>query len=340
MKKLLFGERKSEMAEKRKRLRHTMNRDREMVLATGNSNRELAQAIADYLSTTLADIEVTRFSDGESRIIIKENMRGQDLYIIQSLCNPVNENIMDMLIMTDAGKRASARRVIAVIPYYGYARQDKKQQPREPITAKMVADLIEKVGVKRVMSMDLHAASIQGFFSIPVDHLSSLPVVVAYLKENKLGGEDTMMVSPDVGGVVRTRMVAEKINSSIAILSKRRPRPNVAEVAELIGSVKGMRCVMIDDMVDTAGTLTKGSELLMEHGATEVRAICTHGVLSGESIPRIEKSPLIELVITDTIPLSPEKRKCTKIKVISVADVFGEAIIRNFEQRSISELFM
>lgn len=328
------------MARKSKTFHHTLNRKSKMVLATGNSNNELANAVADYLSTDLADVTVGRFSDGESHIKIKTNMRGMDVYIIQSLCYPVNENLMDLLIMVDAMKRASARRIMAVTPYYGYARQDKKMQSREPITAKLVADLLEKAGVRRCVTMDLHADSIQGFFNIPVDHLSSLPAVIAYLKKRKYNNDDTMIVSPDVGGVVRARMVANRLGCSIAIISKRRARPNEVEAMELIGNVEGMRCIMIDDIVDTAGTLTKGADMLMEKGAKEVIAYCTHGVLSGPAYERIEKSSLKQLIITDTIPLPQEHKSHKKIKVISVSDVFGEAIIRNFEQRSISELFI
>ncbi len=310
-----------------------------MVLATGNSNPKLAEAVAEYLSTDLADVVVSRFSDGESRIQIKTNMRGMDVYIIQSMCYPVNENLMDLLIMADAMKRASARRVMAVTPYYGYARQDKKLQSREPITAKLVADLLERAGVRRLVAMDLHADSIQGFFNRPVDHLTSLPTIVNCLKKRRYKQENTVIVSPDVGGVVRARMVADRLGCSIAIISKRRPRPNVAEASELIGEVEGMRCIMIDDIVDTAGTLTKGAEMLKSNGAKEVIAYCTHGVLSGPAYDRIEKSTLKELIITDTIP-QPKDKNCSKIKIISVADVFGEAIMRNFEQRSISELFV
>jgi len=329
------------MVRKTKTFRHTLNRKGEMVLAAGNGNKVLAEAIADYLSTDLCDVVVTRFSDGESRIQIKENMRGMDVFIIQSLCNPVNENLMDLLIMVDAMKRASARRIVAVTPYYGYARQDKKMQSREPITAKLVADLLEKAGVRRTIVMDLHTDSIQGFFNIPVDHLSSLPTVVNHLKQKKYGGDDTVIVSPDVGGVVRARMVQTRLDSNLAIINKRRPKPNVAEMAELVGSVKGKRCVLIDDIIDTAGTLCKGADMLLEQGkAKDVIAFATHGVLSGPAFDRIENSSLKEVIITDTIPLPLDREAPKKIKVISVADVFGEAIIRNFEMRSISELFL
>ncbi len=323
-----------------RKITHSKSVTRELLLASGGSNPQLAKEIANYLSTRLADIEIGRFSDGETRLNIKEHLRGKDFYIIQSLCGPVNENIMDLLIMTDAAKRASARRVIAVIPYYGYARQDKKMQPREPITAKLVADLLEKSGVRRIMTMDLHAASIQGFFNIPVDHLTAMPVFVTKLKELGYYGEDVMFVSPDVGGVVRTRTMAQKLDAPISILYKRRPRPNVAEMAELIGNVEGMRCVMVDDMADTAGTLCKGAEMLMKRGAKEVISVATHGILSGDAVDRIEASPLSKVLITDTVPMKENVKACEKIHQITVADFFGEAIIRNFTERSISELFI
>ncbi len=313
----------------------------EMVLVTGNGNPVLARDIADCLDMELADVTVDRFSDGESQVQIGEtqSMRGKNVFVIQSVCNPVNDNLMDLLIMIDALKRASASRITAVIPYYGYARQDKKVNPREPITAKLVADLLETAGVNRIMAMDLHSAAIQGFFNIPVDHLSSLPTVVSYFKKNGIGGKDTVIISPDVGGVARARKVAERVDSPLAIISKRRLRPNVAEVSEIIGAVKGMKCMMIDDIVDTAGTLVKGAELLMKAGAKEVSAYCTHGVLSGPAMERIRGSVLKELLITDTILLPPE-HKDPRIKVISVADVFGEAIRRAFEEKSISVLFL
>lgn len=317
----------------------TISRVSEMLLVTGNGNAALAGKIAGCLDTQLGDITVDRFSDGESQIQIRESMRGKDLYVIQSVCRPVNDNLMDLLIMLDALKRASARRITAVIPYYGYARQDKKVNPREPITARLVADLLETAGAHRVMTMDVHSAAIQGFFNIPVDHLSSLPTVVKYFKSRKIGGRNTVIISPDVGGVPRARKVANWVESSLAIISKRRPKPNVAEVAEIIGSVEGMKCVMIDDMVDTAGTLTRGAEMLMKHGAKEVSAYCTHGVLSGPAIERINDSIFKELIITDTIPL-PDEKCCPKIKVISVAEVFGEAIVRAFKEESISSLFL
>lgn len=311
---------------------------RQLCLVTGNSNPKLAHDIADYLGINLFNVEVSRFSDGELRVDIKDSIRGKDVFIVQPTCPPTNDHLMELFIMLDAMKRASARRMCVVMPYYGYSRQDKKLHPREPITAKLVANLLETLSIKRLLVMDLHADSIQGFFDIPVDHLSSLPIVVNYLKERELCGPDTCVVSPDVGGVVRARNVAERINSPLAIISKRRPKPNQVEISEIIGSVEGMKCVMIDDMADTAGTLCKGAEMLMKKGAVEVHAFCTHGILSGNAVENIQNSDLMELIITDTIPLAPEKR-IDKITVVSVAHIFGEAIKNAFEDISISQLF-
>jgi ribose-phosphate pyrophosphokinase len=327
----------AERAGEKKRL--IIKRVSEMLVVSGNGNKALASEIASGLGTELGDLTVDRFSDGESQIQIGESMRGKHVFVVQSVCKPVNDNLMDLLIMLDALKRASARRMTAVIPYYGYARQDKKVNPREPITAKLVADLLQTAGAHRVMVMDVHSPSIQGFFNIPVDHLSSLPTVVDYFKKKNIGGKDTVIVSPDVGGVVRARKMANWVNSTIAIISKRRPKPNVAEVSEIIGSVEGMKCMMVDDMVDTAGTLVKGAEMLVKCGAKEVSAYCTHGILSGPAVERIDNSVLKELIITDTIPLSPEI-KSPKIKVISMAKVFREAILRAFKEESISTLFL
>ena len=318
--------------------RKTLLREKELCLVTGSSNPKLAQNIAKLLGTKLADVKISRFSDGELRVDIAESIRGTDVFIIQPTSPPVNENLMELLIMMDAMRRASARLISVVMPYYGYSRQDKKLNPREPITAKLVANLLEATYVKRLLVMDLHAASIQGFFNIPVDHLSSLPIVVSHFKAWGLGGEDTCIVSPDVGGVVRARNVAERLNSPLAIISKRRPRPNVSEMTEIIGSVKGKKCLMIDDMADTAGTLCNGAKMLMNFGAKEVRAFCTHGILSGGAVEWIQDSMLKELIITDTIP-RPDGSDGKKIKVVSVATVFAEAIKRAFEEKSISELF-
>lgn len=311
---------------------------RQLCLVTGTSNPKLAHDIADYLGIKLFNVEVTRFSDGELRVDIMDSIRGKDVFIVQPTCPPANEHLMELFIMLDAMKRASARRMAVVMPYYGYSRQDKKLHPREPITAKLVANLLETLDIKRLLVMDLHADSIQGFFNIPVDHMSSLPIAVNYLKERGLCGAGTCVVSPDVGGVVRARNVAEKLNSSLAIISKRRPKPNEVEISEIIGSVDGKKCVMIDDMADTAGTLCKGADMLVSKGATEVHAYCTHGILSGNAVENIRNSHLQELIITDTIPLSPEKH-IDKITVVSVAHIFGEAIKNAFEDISISQLF-
>jgi len=322
----------------RKGRNHKLIREHELCLVTGNGNKELAEKIAKCINVKLGVVNVTKFSDGETRVDIEESMRGKDVFIIQPVCYPVNDNLMELLIMTDALMRASARTIAAVIPYYGYARQDKKVKPREPITAKLIANLLETAGIDRVLAMDLHAASIQGFFNIPVDHLSSIPTVVNYFKRRGIGGDNTVIVSPDVGGVVRARSIANRMGSYLAIISKRRTKPNEADIQEIIGSVEGYKCVMVDDIIDTASTLVKGAEALKEHGAREIIAYSTHPVLSGDSVQRIEDSVLKEVIVTDTIPIPAAKRN-KKIKVISVAGVFGEAILRGFEQRSISELF-
>jgi ribose-phosphate pyrophosphokinase len=326
------------MAVRKPRVEQEHIKKRQLCLVTGTSNTRLAKDISEYLGINLFNVEISRFSDGEVRVDVKDSVRGKDVFIVQPTCPPVNENLMELLIMLDAMRRASARRMHVVMPYYGYSRQDKKLSPREPITAKLVANLLEMQGIKRMLVMDLHADSIQGFFNIPVDHLSSMPIIVNYLKHHNLHGPKTCVVSPDVGGVVRARNVAVRINSPLAILSKRRPKPNEAVITEIIGSVEGMKCVMIDDMADTAGTLCKGAEMLMNNGAKEVRAVCSHGLLSGGAVQRIRESVLKELIITDSVPLPPEKRD-KKIKVVSVAPLFGEAIKRAFEDISISELF-
>jgi ribose-phosphate pyrophosphokinase len=325
---------------KNKRVFHKRS---EMMLVTGSGNKELARNIAATIGMELAKVEVGKFADGETCVRVEigeeQSVRGKHVFVIQSVCRPVNDNLMELLIMIDALKRSSAAHITAVIPYYGYARQDKKVIPREPITAKLVADLLETAGVNRVMAMDLHSASIQGFFDIPVDHLSSLLTAVKYFKERGIGGNSTVVVSPDVGGVARARMVAEQIESPLAIISKRRSQANRVAVFEVIGRVGGKKCLMIDDMADTARTLTAGAGLLKKHGANEVIAYCTHGVLSGDAIDRIRTSQLKELIVTDTIPLPKKFKDEKKIKVISVAKVFGEAIQRAFEDKSISVLF-
>lgn len=303
-----------------------------------NSNPVLAKEIADHLGVPMGNSEVTYFSDGEISVNIYETVRGSDVFVIQSMSSPVNTNLMELLIMIDAFKRASAARITAVIPYYGYARQDRKVKARDPITAKLVADLITTAGADRVLTMDLHAAQIQGFFNIPVDHLVGMPILAQYYLEKDFPGEDLVVVSPDLGSVTRARKFANRLNAPIAIIDKRRPRANVAEVMNIIGDVKDKRVILIDDLIDTAGTFLQGALALMERGAREIYACSTHGVLSGPAIERIQQSPIKELVITNSIPLPPEKR-IDKIKVLSVASVFAEAIDRIYEDLPISTLF-
>lgn len=304
-------------------------------LFTGNANPELAQEIAEYIGTKVGDAQVKHFSDGEISIMIDESVRGDDVYIIQPTCTPVNDNMMELLIMIDAARRASAKRITAVLPYYGYARQDRKSRGREPITAKLVANLITQAGARRVLAMDLHAQQIQGFFDIPLDNLMGLPILADYYKHKDT--ENLVVVSPDMGGVARARNLAEQIGVPLAIIDKRRPRPNVSEVMNIIGDIEGKEVILVDDMIDTAGTITNGAQALMDRGAKCVDACCTHAVLSGPAIERIEKSPIQELVTTNTIPLGD--KKCDKIKVLSVAPIIGEAILRIHNDRSVSDLF-
>ena len=304
-------------------------------LFTGNANPELAREIAEYIGTKLGDAQVKHFSDGEISIMIDESVRGDDVYIIQPTCTPVNDNMMELLIMIDAVRRASAKRITAVLPYYGYARQDRKSRGREPITAKLVANLITQAGARRVLAMDLHAQQIQGFFDIPLDNLMGLPILADYYKHKDT--ENLVVVSPDMGGVARARNLAEQIGVPLAIIDKRRPRPNVSEVMNIIGDIEGKEVILVDDMIDTAGTITNGAQSLIDRGAKCVDACCTHAVLSGPAIERIEKSPIQELVTTNTIPLGD--KKCDKIKVLSVAPVIGEAILRIHNDRSVSDLF-
>ena len=309
-----------------------------MIIFTGNANSVLAQKICDYLSMPLGRASVQTFSDGEVYVEIGENVRGADVYVIQPTCPPVNDNMMELLIMVDALRRASARRITAVLPYYGYARQDRKVAPRVPISAKLVADIITTAGARRVLAMDLHAPQIQGFFSIPVDHLFAAPVLLDSLRK-KFSGE-VVMVSPDAGGVERTRAFAKRFGAGLVIIDKRRDRPNESEVMYIIGDVKGKTAVILDDMVDTAGTLCKAAEALKEQGANEVYGCITHPVLSGPAIGRIKQSVLKSLVVTDTIPLSEEAQKVDKIKVLSVSALLGEAIRRIHDEDSVSSLFV
>ena len=311
-------------------------RDPKLKVFTCNSNRKLAEEIADYIGISLGASQTVRFSDGEIQIRIDESVRGSDVYVIQSTCAPVNENLMELLVMVDALKRASAKSINVVMPYYGYARQDRKARSRDPITAKLVANLIETAGAQRVIAMDLHAMQIQGFFDIPVDHLLGVPILGAYFKEKRLS--NVVVVSPDHGGVVRARRLADYLNVPLAIIDKRRPEPNVAEVMNIIGDVRGKTAVVIDDIIDTAGTITLGADALMREGAREVYACCTHAVLSGPAMERLERSPIREVVITNTIPVA-HPNPCSKLRTLSVAPLLGEAIIRVHEELSISKLF-
>ncbi len=312
---------------------------KDVKIFTCNSHPELAKKIAEHLGVGVGDSEVAMFSDGEIAVNIYETVRGSDVFIVQSTCNPVNDNLMELLIMIDAFKRASAGRITAVMPYYGYARQDRKSKARDPISAKLVADLITAAGADRALTMDLHAAQIQGFFNIPVDHLLGGTTLSSYYIEKFKGNtEDIVVVSPDLGSVTRARTFASRLNAPIAIIDKRRPKPNVAEVMNIIGDIKDKRVILVDDMIDTAGTITHGAKALKERGAKEVFACCTHGVLSGPAIERIQESPISELVVLDTIPL-PEEKRIDKLKILSVAPIFAEAIKRIYGDVSVSEMF-
>jgi ribose-phosphate pyrophosphokinase len=306
---------------------------------TGNSNPSLAQKICDFLHVPLGAARVRTFSDGEIMIEITENVRGRDVYIIQSTCAPTNNNLMELLIMTDALKRASAATITAVIPYYGYARQDRKAAPRTPITAKLVADLITSAGVDRVVTIDLHAGQIQGFFNIPVDNLYAAPVILDYLK-TRFKGEKVVMVSPDAGGTERARAFAKRLECTLAVIDKRRTGPNVAEVMHLIGDVRDKIAIILDDMIDTAGTLTQAAKALKENGASAIYACATHGVLSGPAIERINNSDIEEIVLTDTIPLGDKEQQTGKVRMLSVANLLAEAIRRIHEDESVSSLFV
>jgi ribose-phosphate pyrophosphokinase len=302
-----------------------------------NSNIPLAQEIAKFIGVELGKCSVSKFSDGEIQINIEESIRGCDVYVIQSTSFPVNDNIMELLIMIDALKRASAKTINIVMPYYGYARQDRKARAREPITAKLMANLLETAGATRVICLDLHAPQIQGFFDIPIDHLMGVPILSEYFKNKELNG-DIVIVSPDHGGVTRARKMAERLKAPIAIIDKRRPRPNVAEVMNIVGNIEGKVAILIDDIIDTAGTITLAANALVENGAAEVYACCTHPVLSGPAIERIQNSKIKELVVTNSIQL-PEEKKTDKIIHLSVAPLIGEAIIRVHEEQSVSTLF-
>ena len=303
---------------------------------TGNSHPELAKEIADIMGKPLGKATVTKFSDGEISVNIWESVRGIDVYIIQSTCNPVNDNLMELLIMIDAMKRASAGRINAIIPYYGYARQDRKAKARDPITAKLVADLIMAAGADRVLTMDLHANQIQGYFDIPVDHLLGMPIIAKYFHEKDM--EDLVVVSPDHGSVTRARNLAQYLNCPIAIIDKRRPEPNKSEIMNIIGNIDGKNCIIIDDMIDTAGTICNAANAIKDLGAKAVFAAATHPVLSGPAVERLEASAIEELVLLNTVPL-PEEKKLEKMTFLSVAPLFAEALTRVFTNGSISVLF-
>jgi len=310
----------------------------EIRIFAGNANLPLADEICSYIGIPRSSAEVRRFSDGEIFVELGENVRGRDIYLIQPTCPPVNDHLMELVIMVDAMRRASARRITAVLPYYGYARQDRKVAPRVPITAKVVAEMLMVVGVRRVLTMDLHAGQIQGFFNIPVDNLYAAPVLLDYI--DKTFHNHVVMVSPDAGGVERTRAFAKRLNADLAIVDKRRARANECEAMNVIGDVKGKIAILLDDMVDTAGTLCSAAKVLMDSGATEVHACCSHGVLSGPAIDRLEKSQIKTLVVTNSIPLAPAAAACGKIKVLSVSPLLGEAIKRIHSEDSVSSLFV
>lgn len=303
---------------------------------TANSHPELAEEISSIIGKPLGKLEVKKFSDGEISVNLGESVRGVDCFVIQSTCNPVNDNLMELLITIDAMKRASAGRISAVIPYYGYARQDRKAKARDPITAKLVADMLVTAGADRVVTMDLHAAQIQGYFTIPVDHLVGLPLLTRYFAEQEI--DDMVIVSPDHGSVPRARNMAEPLNCPIAIVDKRRPKPNVSEIMNIIGDIEGKNCILVDDMIDTAGTITNAANALKDLGAKSVKACATHAVLSGPAIERIEDSAIEELVLLNTMPISEEK-KLAKMKILSVAPLFSEALYRIHTNGSISKLF-
>ncbi len=306
---------------------------------SGNSNPVLSKNICDYLNVPMGGAKVKTFSDGEIQIEINENVRLKDIFVVQSTCHPVNDNLVELLLMIDAFSRSSARRITAVIPYFGYARQDKKVAPRVPISAKLVADLITTAGADRVITMDLHAGQIQGFFSIPVDNLFAAPVILKHMKA-KFTQENLVIVSPDAGGAERARAFAKRLGAELAIIDKRRTAPNVAKAMSVIGDVKDKVAVILDDMADTAGTLTQAAAAIMEHGAREVHASCSHPVLSGPAVDRIMDSPLKSLIVTDTIPLSDKAAVCGKIDVLSIAELVGEAIVRSTTGDSVTSLFV
>jgi ribose-phosphate pyrophosphokinase len=310
-----------------------------MKLFTGNAHKELANEVAIYLGIPVGDALVTKFSDGEITVNINDNVRGFDVFVLQPTCTPVNDNIMELLLMVDAFKRASAKRITAVIPYYGYARQDRKVQPRVPISAKLVADLITAAGTSRILTMDLHAAQIQGFFNIPVDNLYASPVLLDYILKKYIS-KNLVIVSPDAGGVERARSFAKRLQCSIAIIDKRREAANVSQLMNVIGEVKGKDTIILDDMIDTGGTIIQASTALMEKGSEQVIAACSHAVLSGSAVEKVNNSVIKELIVTNTIPFDSKKEQCKKLTVLSIAPLIGEAIRRIHEESTISSLFV
>lgn len=311
--------------------------NKQLILFSGRSNIALSKEICKYLKIRLGKSSNTNFSDGEIMVKIQENVRGRDVFIVQPTCHPGNNNLMELLIMIDAIKRASAKRITAVIPYYGYARQDRKAEPRVPITSKLVADLISAAGANRVLTVDLHAGQIQGFFNIPVDHLFSMPILVKYIKNLKL--KNLVVVSPDAGGVERARAFGKRLSASLAIIDKRRDKPGVSEAMNIIGNVKNKNVFIVDDMIDTAGTIAEATQALLKNGAKAVYATCTHPVLSGPALERLSKSKIKEVLVVNTIPLNGKEKKCKKIKILSIASLLGEAIRRIHQEGSVSCLF-
>lgn len=311
----------------------------DFVIFSGNANRGLSESICQYLKIPLANALVSKFNDGETRVEIENNVRGRDVFFVQPTCSPANENLMELLIAVDALKRSSAKRITAVIPYYGYSRQERKSAPRTPITAKLVADLLESAGIHRMLTLELHTGAIQGFFNVPVDHLYVKPVFSEHLRL-QIQPQNPVVVSPDAGGVERARALAKVLDCGLAIVDKRRDRPGSSQVMNIIGDVEGKEAIMVDDIVDTAGSITQAAKVLRENGATKVIAMITHPVLSGPAVERIQASPLETLYVTDTIPLSEEASRCTKIKILSVAELLGQAILRIHRSDSVSTLFI
>ena len=314
------------------------NMYRKLSILSGNANKPLAGEVANFLGIPLGEARVNQFSDGEIMVHIDENVRGSDVFVVQSTCAPVNDNLMELLLITDALKRASAGRITAVIPYYGYARQDRKAQPRVPISSKLVADIITAAGINRLLTIDLHAGQIQGFFNIPVDHLYAAPIILKYVNDNLLG--NLVVVSPDAGGAERARAFAKRLDTPLAIVDKRREKANVSEVMNVIGNVGGKDTLLLDDMIDTAGTIVQAAKALKDQGANRVFAACTHGVLSGPAIDRVNTSVIDRLIVTNTIPMGEKMTRCDKIIQLSTAPILGEAIRRIHEETSVSSLFV